>query len=137
MAADTVAFLETVVSRPAYLLGYSDGAIVALLVAMRRPDLVRRLVFAAAVFHRDGWVEGVLDDDDAPPEFMRDSYAEISPDGRGHFDEVMAELAAEHAREPSLSERDLQTITTRTLIMIGDDDEVRLETCPRDVPQHA
>jgi pimeloyl-ACP methyl ester carboxylesterase len=94
---------------------------------MRRPDLVRQLVFAAAVFHRDGWADDVLENDAAPPEFMRDSYAEISPDGREHFDVIMAKLAADHAHEPSLTEQDLQTIAIRTLIMVGDDDEVRLE----------
>src|SRR5436189_6470567 len=44
MATDTVAFLEAVVGRPADLVGCSDGAVVALLVARRRPDLVRQLV---------------------------------------------------------------------------------------------
>jgi pimeloyl-ACP methyl ester carboxylesterase len=127
MAADTIEFLETVVGGPAYLLGYSDGAVVALLTALHRPDLVRRLVCAAGVFHRDGWEAGVLDNDAAPPEFMRDSYAEISPDGREHFDVVMAKLADEHAHQPSLTERELHTLATRTLVMVGDDDEVRLE----------
>ena len=138
LATDMIAFLETVVRGPAFLLGYSDGAIVALLTAMRRPDLVRRLVFAAGVFHRDGWADGVLDNDETPPEFMRDSYAEVSPDGREHFDVVMAKLAAEHAGEPSLTKADLRSIATRTLIMLGDDDEVRLEhavTMYRSLPQ--
>ena len=68
MAQDMITFLEKVVGGPAFLLGYSDGAIVALLVAMRRPDLVRKLVFAAAVFHRDGGADGVLENDAAPPD---------------------------------------------------------------------
>lgn len=127
MAADTVEFLETVVAGPAALLGYSDGAVVALLAALRRPDLVRRLVLAAGVFHRNGWVEGVLDNDEAVPEFMRDSYAEVSPDGRDHFDVVMAKIAAEHTHQPSLTPTDLNALTVRTLVMIGDDDEVRFE----------
>jgi pimeloyl-ACP methyl ester carboxylesterase len=127
MATDTIDFLETIVGGPARLLGYSDGAVVALLVARRRPDLVRRLVFVAGVFHRDGWADDVLDNDAAPPEFMRDGYAEIAPHEREHFDVVMAKLAAEHADEPSLSEADLQAVSTRTLVMISDDDEVRLE----------
>ena len=40
MAADTIGFLETVVGGPAHLVGFSDGGIVALIVAMTRPDLV-------------------------------------------------------------------------------------------------
>jgi pimeloyl-ACP methyl ester carboxylesterase len=43
MALDTIAFLEQVVGGPAYLVGHSDGAPVALIVALMRPDLVRRL----------------------------------------------------------------------------------------------
>ena len=34
------------------MLGYRDGATVALLVALRRPDLVRRLVFTAGVCYK-------------------------------------------------------------------------------------
>jgi pimeloyl-ACP methyl ester carboxylesterase len=39
MARDTIHFLETVVRQPAHLVGMSDGATVALLVCLRRPDL--------------------------------------------------------------------------------------------------
>ena len=125
MAQDTITFIETVVGQPVYLLGCSDGAVVALMVARARPDLVRRLAFATGVFHRDGWEDGVLDGE--PPEFLRQSYGEISPDGIGHYDAVVAKLAAMHAREPALTRADLREITPRTLVMVGDDDEVRLE----------
>jgi pimeloyl-ACP methyl ester carboxylesterase len=125
MALDTIAFIETVVGGPVHLLGCSDGAIVALTVALRRPDLVRRLVFAAGVFHRDGWEEGVLEGD--PPDFFRQSYGEVSPDGIGHYDVIVAKLGTMHADEPSLTPDDLGKITCRTLVMVADDDEVRLE----------
>jgi pimeloyl-ACP methyl ester carboxylesterase len=125
MAQDTIMFIDSVIAQPVYLLGCSDGAVVALLAARRRPDLVRRLVFVAGVFHRDGWEAGVLDGD--PPEFLKRSYGEISPDGIGHYDAVAAKLAAMHAREPALAPADLHEITPRTLVMVGDDDEVRLE----------
>src|SRR5215208_2009313 len=55
MAQDTIAFLEQVVGGPASLLGHSDGAPVALLAALERPDLVRGLVVSAGVFHHNGW----------------------------------------------------------------------------------
>ena len=44
MADDTIAYLDQEVGAPAHLVGWSDGAVVALLVAQRRPDLVRRMV---------------------------------------------------------------------------------------------
>jgi pimeloyl-ACP methyl ester carboxylesterase len=51
----------------------------------------------------------------------------VSPDGRAHYPIVAAKLARMHAEEPSLTREDLHRVTTRTLVMIGDDDEVRLE----------
>jgi pimeloyl-ACP methyl ester carboxylesterase len=125
MAQDTIEFIEAVAKPPVHLLGCSDGAVVALTVALRRPDLVRRLVFVAGVFHRDGWQAGVLDGE--PPEFLKESYGELSPDGIGHYDVVVAKLAEMHARAPSFRPQDLAQLRCRTLIMIGDDDEVTLE----------
>jgi pimeloyl-ACP methyl ester carboxylesterase len=125
MAADTIAFIDAVIGSPVFLFGCSDGAVVALTVALRRPDLVRRLVFAAGVFHQDGWAAGVLDGE--PPAFMRQSYGELSPDGIGHYDVVAGKLADMHAREPALTGAELREFTCRTLIMVADDDEVRLE----------
>lgn len=127
MAQDTIAFLETVVGRPAHLLGCSDGAIVGLLVALRRPDLVGRLVLVAGVFHYDGWLAHVIDPANEPPEFLARLYAEVSPDGAGHYQVVVDKLARMHTQEPTLSAHDLSDLRSRTLIMVGDDDEVRLD----------
>ena len=112
---------------PAHLVGCSDGAVVALLVALMRPELVRKLVFIAGVFHHDGWAPGVIDPDQAPPEFLARLYAELSPDGPDHYPVVVAKLAEMHAREPTLTQRDLNGVRSRTLVMLGDDDEVTLE----------
>ena len=94
MAQETIEFLERI--GPAHLLGCSDGATVALLTAVLRPDLVQRLVVVCGVFHHDGW----------------DPATELTP---------------MHHRSPALTEKDLGTLQNRTLIMIGDDDEVTLE----------
>ncbi len=45
MAADTIAHLETAVKGRAHLVGRSDGAVVALLVALQRPDLLDSIVY--------------------------------------------------------------------------------------------
>jgi pimeloyl-ACP methyl ester carboxylesterase len=81
---------------------YSDGAIVALLLALRRPDLVRKLVFIAAPYHREGWVPGVIDPEREPPEFLAASNAEISPDGPDHYPVVVEKLARMHQEGPTL-----------------------------------
>lgn len=125
MAADTIQFIDEVIAQPVPLLGVSDGAIVALTVALRRPDLVRRLVLAAGIFHRDGWHDGTLDGE--PPEFLRASYAELSPDGPDHYPVVVAKLAAMHATQPSFTPADLRHLRCRTLVLVADDDEVRIE----------
>jgi pimeloyl-ACP methyl ester carboxylesterase len=127
MAQDTVRFLEQVVGGPARLVGCSDGATVALLTALRRPELVSRLVFVAGVYHHDGWWPQAIDPDVPPPDFLRDSYGEVSPDGIEHFSVVADKLAQMHLVDPTLTERELAALSCRTLVMVGDDDEVKLE----------
>jgi pimeloyl-ACP methyl ester carboxylesterase len=127
MAQDTIAFLDTVVGRRAHLVGCSDGATVGLLVALRRPDLVDRLVLAAGVFHFNGWLPHVIDPGNEPPAFLARLYREVSPDGAGHYPVVVSKLARMHTEEPKLSPDELGRVESRTLIMVGDDDEVRLE----------
>lgn len=127
MAEDTIHFLERVVGDPVRLLGCSDGAVVALLVALHRPDLVSRLVFVGGVFHHEGWLPGVIDPNNKPPEFLAASYGEVSPDGTAHFQVVAEKLARMHLIEPALTAADLSKVTSRTLVMLGDDDEVALE----------
>jgi pimeloyl-ACP methyl ester carboxylesterase len=93
MAQDTIAFLETVVGGAAHLVGASDGAIVGLLVALRRPDLVNRLVLVCGVFHYDGWFAHVIDPSNEPPGFLARLYEDVSPDGAGHYQVVVDKLS--------------------------------------------
>ncbi len=127
MAQDTIAFLEAVVGGRAHLVGYSDGAVVALYVALRRPDLVDRLALVAGVFHFNGWLPHVLDAGTEPPAFLERLYAEISPDGPEHYPVVVEKLATMHSTEPTLTTDDLAGVGSRTLVMVSDDDEVPLE----------
>lgn len=127
-AADTAGFIEKVVGGPVRLLGCSDGAIVGLLLAATRPDLVDRFAMISGPFHWSGWDAGVLDElYEPPPAFLRDGYAEVSPEGAAHYDVLAGKLAALHRHEPDLEVTDLAAVGVRTLVMLGDDDEVTLE----------
>jgi pimeloyl-ACP methyl ester carboxylesterase len=127
MVDDTVAFLEQVVGAPAHLVGHSAGANVALLTALRRPDLVRCLVVISGVFHRDGWVPEAIDPELEPHEALARGHAEMSPDGAEHFPIVVAKLRQLDFTEPTLTAADLAALTARTLVMVADDDEVTLD----------
>jgi pimeloyl-ACP methyl ester carboxylesterase len=128
MAEETIAFQERVVGGPAHLLGHSDGAPVALLVALERPDLVRRLVFSAGVFHHEGWTPGAVELDDETVAFFADYWGAVAPQGPEHFHVVKAKLDRMHHEEPTLTEDDLAGYREPVLVMVGDrDEEIRPE----------
>jgi pimeloyl-ACP methyl ester carboxylesterase len=127
MADDTIAFLDRVVGRSADLVGHSDGAVVALLVAMQRPDLVNRLVMISGGFDKSG--EAVPDmefDVDQVVQFLGGAYAEVSPDGAEHFPEVVAKIGELMKHEPHIDVAELSKVTSRSLVMFSDDDLMTL-----------
>ncbi|RKN20858.1 alpha/beta fold hydrolase [Micromonospora musae] len=126
MAQDTIAFLEQVVGAPARLVGYSAGGTVALRVAMRRPDLVERLVLISTAYDLDGLIFKPTTGGEMPTEIV-DAYAEVSPDGRDHFPVVVGKIAHAAATEPGPDPDDLRAVTARTLVLAGDDDLVTLD----------
>ena len=128
LADDIVAFLERSVGEPAHLVGVSDGGIVGLLVAIQRPELLRKLVTVGANFHRDGLLGGSMWTDASPDDAAwaraRQQYVAVSPDGPDHFAVVFAKLQRMWREEPTLTESDLARIPIPVLVMAADDDVV-------------
>ena len=127
MADDMIAFIDTVIGGAADLVGHSDGALVAMLIAMQRPDLVNRLVMISGGFNKRG--EAAPDaewDVDAIAEFLGPSYGEVSPDGIDHFKVVAKKIGDMAAVEPTLEAGELAKVPHRTLVMFSDDDLVTL-----------
>lgn len=132
MANDTIGFLETVVKQPAHLVGWSDGGIVGLLVAIVRPDLVRRLVAISANFNTEGMV-GSMEEmmgggaDDPSMAMFRSMYEASSPDGPEHWPVMFDKMMEMFKDQPNIKPDELGSIKVPTLVVSGDDDVVTIE----------
>jgi pimeloyl-ACP methyl ester carboxylesterase len=133
MGQDTIAFIEAVGIDSAHVVGWSDGAVVGLHVALQRPDLVRKLVLIGTAVNLDGLAAGareMLESGLSPeilPPFLKELYANVSPDGPEHFDVVFDKLTSTWKTEPSFELSELQRLPMPTLVMLGDDDMVTVE----------
>jgi pimeloyl-ACP methyl ester carboxylesterase len=132
MAEQTAAFLDTVVERRAHVIGWSDGAVVGALVARHRPELLDRLVLIGQYFDpsgevADGLVPQLAAMRDNPPDFLREGYARISPDGPDHFAVVFRKTIDLELNWAGMPLAELAKIGAPTLVLQGDQDDVRLE----------
>lgn len=117
---EAIAYLEDVVKEPAHLIGWSDGGVIALMVALERPDLVRSIVAIGANYHYEHGGEAIalweISDED------RLEHAERSPDRPDALDSKVARMWAIWNTEPTISLKDLGEITCPTLILASDDE---------------
>jgi pimeloyl-ACP methyl ester carboxylesterase len=130
MANETIAFLRYL-NRRVHLIGHSDGGNVALLVAMRAPELLRRVVVIGANYHFNGLMPMESFDPESE-DFAQwaQRYGENSPDGPQHARVVEEKTRIMTFSQPTLKPRDLATITVPVLVMAGDDDVAKLShTC--------
>ena len=54
-------------------------------------------------------------------------YGEVSPDGEEHFRVVVEKVAKMGVWEPMMSLSEVSTVTSRTLVMVADDDIIAAE----------
>jgi pimeloyl-ACP methyl ester carboxylesterase len=133
MSADTIGFVDAVVGHPAHLVGWSDGGIVGLLVAMARPDLVRKLVVIGTNFDTSGLTADAMeafatfsaDSDDLA--MLREAYQAASPDGPGHWPVVVDKFKEMVSTQPAMTVEQVARITAATLVVVGDHDIVALD----------
>jgi pimeloyl-ACP methyl ester carboxylesterase len=131
MAADTAAFLDGTGTGAANLVGWSDGAVVGMLVALRRPELVRKLVVIGQYFNFEGEVpefRAMIDYWGTDlPEALHEVYDRVSPDGPEHFPVVLEKMMRMWREEPDLAFSELAGVRAPVLLMQGDDDIVKVE----------
>lgn len=132
MASDMVAFMDALSIRSADLVGWSDGSNIAMLIAVARPDLVRRLVLVNGNFALDGiepevlaWVSHVAGDAFDPE--AEAEYALLSPDGAEHWPVVFEKIRRLLTTEPGIEPDALARIQVPAIVIAGDHDLVTLE----------
>ena len=130
-ADDTAALLRYLKVERADFFGYSNGGSVALQLAIRHPELVRKLVVASAMFRRDGlypefWESMRHATPESMPAELRDAYLRVAPHPEQlttfHDKSVKRMLEFKDWRP-----EDIQSIVAPTMVMIGDADIVRPE----------
>ena len=130
-ADDVAALLRHLEVPQADLLGFSNGASTALQVAIRHPQLVRKLVFASAMTRRDGaraelWQFMEQADFSSMPQPLKDAFLRVTPDSARL--RTMHDKDAERMRNFADVPDDLvRSVRAPTLIVIGDRDIVRPE----------
>jgi pimeloyl-ACP methyl ester carboxylesterase len=132
MADDTAAAIRQLGFDQVDVFGYSMGAGIALHLAIRHPELVRKLIFASASFTMDGIHPGLMDGlGEMKPEMMFGSpwhteYLRIAPNPDG-FANLFAKKSQMDRGIKDIPTDAIKAISAPTLIIIGDSDLVRPE----------
>ena len=122
--ADYFAYLEDVVKRPAHLIGYSDGGIITLLVAINRPDLVKTITLIGANYKADMGQPSI--EEWEPDEEAKAKYARYSPDPAHTLVEKIKKMVQIWRTEPNMTLAQLGQIKCPALVIAGDDDVMSL-----------
>lgn len=126
---ELIAFLEDVIKEPAHLIGISDGANIALMAAIARPELIRSVVSiggntaASQIRMKFG-----------KPEVSAESQAEhdrISPDHPSELIKKVATAFKVWKSEPSIAITKLAKIKCPVLVLAGDDDVISAKDSER------
>ena len=134
LASDVVGLLRHLDIAQADVFGFSVGGAVALHLAIKHPQLVRRLVVSSVSFHPDGdrpeFSEAVeaeaLTVDAIAGTPMEQDYRTKSPNP-DKLQELLDKLGRFDAGFTGWADADIQGIAAPTLITVGDCDAVRLD----------
>ena len=130
-ADDVAGLLRHLEVSQADIFGFSNGATVALQVAIRHPEIVHKLVFASSFTRRDGaqpqlWKFMKQADIANMPQPLKDAFLAVNPDPQG--------LKTMHDKDVArmtgfidVPDAAVRAVVAPTLIIAGDRDVARVE----------
>lgn len=127
MAADTVRLMDRLGIARADIVGWSDGGIIGLIIAMEHPLRVRRLVAIGANYSIDGLSALPPEDASALGEVLapaRSFYFDVAPDP-AHWDVFSGKVLRMWRTSPNYSALDLARIEAPVLVMAGENDSIK------------
>ena len=142
MASDVVGLMDYLKIEKADIVGWSDGAIIGLDIAMNHPDRIDRLFAFAA----NSTTAGLKPDIDKNPTFAAfieragEEYKKNSPTP-DQYDAFLAQIGGMWASQPNWTAEQLGRIKTPVMIADGDHDEAirrdHTEQLAKEVPGRA
>jgi pimeloyl-ACP methyl ester carboxylesterase len=124
MAADTLALLDHLKLQRVDLVGWSDGAIIGVVIAMQHPERLRRL-FAYAANADPSGVRPAIDTDPVFSSYVQRTEGEyrlLSPTP-GEYLAFLAQIQSMWAQQPNITQAQLSGIKVPTAIADGAHDE--------------
>ena len=124
MSEDYVALLDFLKIDKVDLVGWSDGGIIGLDIAMKHPERLDRLFAHAANITTDG-VDPAVGTNAVFGNYitwMGEDYARMSPTP-DQFDAFVTQIGEMWATQPNWADAELAKITTPTAIVLGDHDK--------------
>ena len=124
MASDYLALLDYLKVDKVALVGWSDGGIIGLDIAMKHPERLSKLFAHAANVTVDGLDPKVMES-----KLFNTYIAEMGADYQklsktpGEFDAFVEQIGHMWATQPAWSDAELAKITVPTAIVLGDHDE--------------
>lgn len=124
MADDVVGLLDVLKVPKADVVGWSDGGIIGIDLALRHPDRVGRVFAFAANTVTSGVKDGVEKDPTFAAFITRagEEYGKLSPTPKD-YDAFVEQISHMWASQPNWTDAQLRAITTPILVVDGDHDE--------------
>jgi pimeloyl-ACP methyl ester carboxylesterase len=125
MASDVLALMDYLEIESAHVVGWSDGGIIGLHIAINNPERLKKLVAYGANYVPEGVRADTIGADatfNAYIEQAAADYVTLSPNPDG-FEAFLTNIGNMWATEPNFTQEEMSGITTPVLILDGWDEE--------------